>query len=80
MVTEWCSECETEIEMNWDVKTMGYKAYCPRCGERLMLCDECQHRIDGSYTGDCDFDTLTDTCRFNTGREKAQSIQGRLER
>ena len=38
-VTEYCSECETENTMVWDVKTEGYKAYCPHCGKVMMLCD-----------------------------------------
>lgn len=45
-VVEWCSECEHENEFRWDVKTMGYKAYCPHCGSVLMLCDECIHSDD----------------------------------
>lgn len=46
MVTEYCSECETENTMVWDAKTEGYKAYCPHCGAVLMLCDECTHSDD----------------------------------
>lgn len=66
LVTEWCPNCETEIELIWNVEKMGYKAFCPVCGERLMLCDECQHRGEnGEYTGDCDFDYGVDSCRFN---------------
>ena len=64
MVVEFCSDCETEIEMRWDVKTQGYKAFCPVCGERLMLCDACHHRTDGAYTDDCDYDIEAKTCRF----------------
>lgn len=41
MVVEPCPHCESEIEMEWDVKTQGYKATCPVCGNLLMLCDEC---------------------------------------
>ena len=26
IVTEYCSHCETEIEMSWDVRVLGYKA------------------------------------------------------
>lgn len=65
LVTEYCPECESEVEMRWDVEKDGYKAYCPVCGERLMLCDECQHRTGGERTEDCDYDGTTDTCRFN---------------
>lgn len=65
-VVEWCNNCETEIEMRWDVLTQGYRAFCPVCGERLMLCDECQHRGEsGKYKDDCDFIQETDECRFN---------------
>lgn len=64
-VTEWCSNCNTEIEMAWDVETFGYKAYCPVCGNRLMLCDACQHTPDDKYTDDCDYDTFCDTCKYN---------------
>ena len=38
-VVEWCPNCETEIEMMWDVESMGYKAFSPVCGNRIMLCD-----------------------------------------
>ena len=64
-VVEYCSHCETEVEMKWDIERDGYKAFCPYCGNRLMLCDECQHRTGGACTEDCDYDTETDTCRFN---------------
>ncbi len=65
MVTEYCSNCNSEITMQWDTRTMGYKAFCPVCGFRLMLCDECQHRCDGEFTGDCDYSSDTDSCMFN---------------
>lgn len=72
-VVEYCPNCETEIEMRWDVESMGYKAFCPVCGNRLMLCDECQHRTGGACTEDCDYDTRTDTCRFNPGKEAGEA-------
>lgn len=61
IVTELCPHCENEIEMRWDTDTLGFKAFCPVCGQRLMLCDECQH----SGTGDCDYCSETDSCRYN---------------
>ena len=61
-VAEVCPHCESEITMEWNVKTLGYKAYCPVCGNRLMLCDECQHGEPGHI---CDYDSNKDTCRFN---------------
>lgn len=64
-VTEYCPNCETEIEMVWNVEQFGYKAYCPVCGERLMLCDECQHGPDGEFLDRCNYDYGTDSCRYN---------------
>lgn len=68
-VVEWCPTCESEIEMTWDVKTRGFKAFCPVCGARLMLCDECMHRT-GECINDCDYCSETDTCRFNRTEEE----------
>jgi Lar family restriction alleviation protein len=45
-VTEMCGNCMSENTFDWDVKTDGYKAYCPHCGEEMMLCDECKHAED----------------------------------
>lgn len=62
IVIEVCPHCENEIEMRWSVEEFGYKAFCPVCGNRLMLCDECQH---GEGAIPCDYDKDTDSCRFN---------------
>nr|DAR04711.1 MAG TPA: zinc-ribbon domain protein [Caudoviricetes sp.] len=70
VVTEVCPNCDAEVELRWDVKRDGYKAFCPHCGARLMLCDECQHRTGGGCTEDCDYDSKTDTCRFNRPETK----------
>lgn len=61
-VTEVCPYCESEVTMEWDATDRGYKAYCPVCGSRLMLCDECQHGEPGY---NCNYDSETDTCRHN---------------
>lgn len=60
-VTEVCPNCESEVEMLWNTDTQGFKAFCPVCGHRLMLCDEC-HQLGGP----CDYDRETDSCRRNT--------------
>lgn len=72
LVAEVCPHCESEIEMRWSVKDLGYKAICPVCGNRLMLCDECRHRgPDGEYIpSGCDYDGKTDTCHFNQSGRK----------
>jgi hypothetical protein len=70
-VTEVCPNCDSEVTMTWDVGTLGYKAHCPVCGGRLMLCDMCHHRgKDGAFVDDCDYDSETDTCRFNKEADK----------
>lgn len=72
-VTEICPNCEMEVTLFWNPKEDGYKAYCPYCGERLMLCDECIHRFNGEYYDDCDYCSKTDTCRFNNRTIKKDS-------
>lgn len=37
IVTEVCPHCESEVEMRWNTDTMGFKAFCPVCGERLII-------------------------------------------
>lgn len=49
--TEWCSECDREVTLNWDIEKDGYCCYCPYCGKRLMLCQYC----DGAADGECDW-------------------------
>lgn len=60
VVTETCPHCESEIKMRWNTDTMGFKAFCPVCGQRLMLCDECRHCPNA---GPCDYDSGTDSCK-----------------
>lgn len=67
IVTELCPHCGSEIEMRWDTDTRGFKAFCPVCGGRLMLCDECRHIPNGECAGGgiCDYSSQTDSCRHN---------------
>lgn len=66
-VVEVCPSCENEIEMRWDVEAMGYRAFCPVCGNKLMLCGECWQQFgkDPKY---CDYCTKTDSCRHDPAR------------
>ncbi len=75
-VIELCPYCDTEINMNWDVKKYGYKAFCSYCGNRLMLCDECMHG-DDEGAGHCDYNSETDSCHFNPAR-KGDALKCRL--
>lgn len=61
-VTELCPHCMNEITMTWDTDKLGFKAFCPVCGKRLMLCDECMHIEDG---GVCNYDSKRDCCKHN---------------
>lgn len=60
IVTELCPHCQNEVEMRWDTDHLGFKAFCPVCGNRLMLCDECRQA-----GGVCDYNGKTDTCKYN---------------
>ena len=74
-VTEVCPTCEAEVTMIWDTDTQGFAGFCPFCGNRLMLCDECKH--DENRSGSCDYSKETDTCfRFWEGlRLKLREMQ-----
>lgn len=64
-IVEVCPRCDVEVVMQWDVKQDGFKSFCPYCGNRLMLCDECMHP-DGEYNGGyCNYDSQTETCQHN---------------
>lgn len=66
-VTELCPHCENEVVLHWDVKDRGYKAFCPLCGERLMLCSACH---DDDFA--CDYSKDTDGCRWNLAEGRKQ--------
>lgn len=70
-VVEVCPHCEEEIAMTWDVSQRGYKAFCPVCGKRLMLCDMCLHPEDG--VANCDYDSRTDSCKHNRPLEEGKA-------
>lgn len=59
-VTEMCPSCGKEVTLIWDTEKDGYKAFCPYCGERLMLCSACH---DDDFA--CDYDRETDSCQWN---------------
>lgn len=60
---ETCPHCEREVYLAWNAETDGYKAYCPYCGNRLMLCSELDE--EGNGLGTCDYNSETDTCKYN---------------
>lgn len=54
-VVEWCVHCERQIVMLWDVQEDGLSAFCPYCGRKMMLCEQCR--------GECDYDYGIDICK-----------------
>ena len=50
-IVEPCPECGCEAIWHTDKspEELGYKLYCPYCGNELMLCDECYHADDNPY-------------------------------
>lgn len=60
MAAEVCPHCESRIAMQWDTASMGYRAFCPVCGRRIMRCAECLQ--EGAR---CDYCAETDSCRHN---------------
>jgi hypothetical protein len=71
-VYELCPHCGLEAHLFRDIEADGYKAYCPHCGGRLMLCDECMHG-QGYCCGGCDYDSETDSCKHNPTKPDAES-------
>lgn len=66
-VYEYCSECDSDADVEFDLNCGHLETVCPFCGEKLMLCSMCPVRDN---VGDCDWDRETDTCRYskkNTG-------------
>lgn len=59
IVTEQCPHCGHEIEMCWDTDALGFQSFCPVCGQRLMLCDECRHADPPTP---CDYNGEKDRC------------------
>ena len=51
-VVEWCHYCENQIVMLRNTKKDGLSAFCPVCGQRMMLCDSCQGKCDYNYGSD----------------------------
>lgn len=58
---EVCSRCGKEIALNWDVNEDGYNAFCPYCGEKIVMCGACQSN-NGDGEEHCDYDKETDAC------------------
>lgn len=65
---ETCPNCQNEIELRWNINEYGFHAFCPVCGNRLMLCDACQHRF-GEFHDDCDYNSSHDACRFSRPKD-----------
>lgn len=62
-VTELCPWCEEEINLEWDIRRLGYQAYCPVCGGRLM---QFADALRENYSGFNREMSLTDTYKNRT--------------
>lgn len=54
-IVEWCINCNKQITMLWDPEEDGLTAFCPYCGKKMMLCEQC--------CGDCDYSYGFDICK-----------------
>lgn len=52
-VIELCPCCDREARIFMDAEKAGYKAFCPHCGKRLLLCDACQHDGKADHCDKC---------------------------
>lgn len=60
--TECCPYCHREIVFsNWDIRTDGFIAYCPHCGNRIMLCNACRYRFGDEH---CEYKRDCNECPF----------------
>lgn len=53
-IVECCSLCNTENEIRWDVETEDYEAFCPHCGQPMLICSECL-RAEDNELQKCDW-------------------------
>lgn len=81
-VVEQCPHCDAYTVMEWDVREYGHKAFCPHCGNVMLLCDECSHEItdenpQGLLYFECDWHIGQDGlghCRRNPEANKGAEI------
>ena len=66
IVMETCRHCKSEIEMRWDTGKLGFSAFCPVCGRRIMLCGACRRAGDADL---CDYGSGTDSCKHGPAKE-----------
>lgn len=47
-IEEVCSQCDGLINTNWNLKEHGYVMYCPFCGTKVYLCNQCEFCSEGN--------------------------------
>lgn len=65
-----------ESKMRRDSEGMGYKAFCPACRKKLMLCGQCRHN---PFTSGCDYGSDTSSYRRNPPGKAAKKDTRRLK-
>ena len=61
-IHQYCDNCDNDVIMQWDTSVHGFVAYCHFCGERLFLCDACEH--NRNHDNDCDW-----KCDYNGNQD-----------
>lgn len=41
-IEEVCSNCDELINTNWNIEKYGYIMYCPFCGTKMYICNQCE--------------------------------------
>ena len=41
ILSEYCSHCEQEFNVEWDINVDGWIVYCPHCGKPTYMCNMC---------------------------------------
>ena len=40
-IEETCSHCDALVNVDWNLTEHGYVMYCPYCGKKMYLCNQC---------------------------------------
>lgn len=75
LITEECRHCQSVVELRWNTDTQGFSAFCPVCGQQLLLCNECLRTDPRCH---CDYDSKTDSCRRSKKNAKSFLVETSL--
>lgn len=61
LISEICPHCENENTLYWNEAKDGYKAFCPHCGKKMMMCSACLNAADNIMQR-CNWDEIAQSC------------------